>query len=135
MQEQRLVLTSDRRVLSMRGTPHVYLVHATEKRAQLREIVHNLGVQLCAAAIMSRCTACGGGLIDRPFAFDELPRASIDTFSKQGTLDGLREAVSEFWVCERCSKAFWQGGQYANAMRQLSARCEQLGGQRDRDAL
>ena len=127
VQEQRLVLTSDRGVMAMRDSAHVLLVETNEKRGQLAEVVQALDIQLSPRDIMSRCTACGGALIDRPFAFEELPAASIETFTKQGTLDGLREAVSKFWVCARCSKAFWKGGQYANAMRQLTARCEQMG--------
>ena len=104
-----------------RDSAHVYLVHESKKREQLTEVVKAFGIVLNADDIMSRCTYCGGTFLDAPLRFDELPpQSSVPT--------GVRELHDEFWVCSVCSKVFWQGGQYDNAVAQLTQRCVRLGG-------
>lgn len=119
--EQRLVLTGDRAVIAMRDAAHAYLVRASAKKEQLAEVVAAFDIVLREEDIMSRCTHCGGDFLDRPLPFDELPPGcSVPA--------GVKEAVDAFWVCRRCCKAFWQGGQYASAVRSLTQRCRRLGG-------
>lgn len=34
--------------------------------------------------------------------------------------DNIKEIHKEFWVCQKCGQAYWQGSQYGNAMQKLS---------------
>ena len=117
--EQRLVLTGDRAVLAMRNAAHVYLVRAGAKKEQLAEVVESFQVRLDAKKIMTRCTHCGGDFLDRALTFDELPAGC-------SVPEGVKDAHDSFFVCRRCSKAFWQGGQYASAVTSLTSRCHTL---------
>ena len=55
----------------------------------------------------------------RPFKPEELPPGSE-------VPEGVKAAQSEFWLCARCGKVFWQGGQYGVAMSKLSTRLNEL---------
>lgn len=34
--------------------------------------------------------------------------------------NNIKEIHKEFWVCQKCGQAYWQGSQYGNAMQKLS---------------
>jgi uncharacterized protein with PIN domain len=53
----------------------------------------------------------------RPFRADELPAGS-------DVGQHVRRLHDEFWVCSNseCSKVYWQGSQYGNALSQLADR-------------
>ena len=40
--------------------------------------------------------------------------------------DNIKEIHKEFWVCQKCGQAYWQGSQYGNAMQKLSERLDGL---------
>ena len=121
--EQRLVLTRDTSVPSQRDSGHVYLVSAVKKAEQLAEVVSAFQIPLDAADIMTRCTFCGGEFLPGTRTFQELPEASEVRVRPE-----VQAYHNEFWVCSLCSKVFWKGDQFKSAVRNLTARCRELGG-------
>jgi uncharacterized protein with PIN domain len=119
IEEQRVVLTGDTSVVSMRDCLHVYVVAADKKAAQLREVIQAFRILLDPKNIMSRCTFCGGHFMAHTLRLDELPTVcSVPV--------GMKDLHDEFWVCAMCAKVFWRGQQYQSAVQNLTARCQDL---------
>lgn len=117
--EQRVVLTVDRVAASARDAEHCYLVRAQGKREQLAEVVKRFAIDVCAGDIMSRCTSCSAALFDRTFTAAELPATCT-------VPSGIASKHERFWVCSACSKTYWQGQQYVNALDALTVRLASL---------
>jgi uncharacterized protein with PIN domain len=121
-QEQRVVLTCDKVVVNARGSGSVYLLKGINKKAQFTEVVKAFALNLERGSIMSRCNECGGSLVDKTFAADELPAGDI----KESIPAGVLDQYDEFWICSVCSKIFWQGKQYHSAIEHLTRRIEHM---------
>lgn len=100
-EEGRLILTRDRALLKFRTVTHGCYVHATEPRAQLKEIVERL--QLGASA--------------RPFTLCVECNTALVAVAKENVLDRLPPAVAqrheEFHACTHCGRVYWQGSHFA----------------------
>jgi uncharacterized protein with PIN domain len=113
--KQRIVLTGDRVAASAKDSEHCYLVKSQRKQDQLAEVVKAFAIELNADEIMSRCTACGGALMDSIFSLDTLPAGCT-------VPEGTARVHDRFWVCSVCRKCFWQGDQYTHALTSLTKR-------------
>lgn len=121
-QEQRVVLTCDKVVVSAQYSSSVYLLKGINKKSQFVEVVKAFVLDLSPDSIMSRCNECGGSLVDRIFRADELPAGHIRDNIPAGVID----EYDEYWVCAVCSKIFWQGKQYHAAVEHLTQRIDSI---------
>ncbi|MBI5864349.1 MAG: Mut7-C RNAse domain-containing protein [Planctomycetes bacterium] len=112
--EQRIVITSDRRLLERRPFAdgrlrHVRLPVGLPLEQQVRYVIQVLGV----VPDGPRCSACNGELAPRARAdvADRVPARSLIW-------------ASEFYQCSRCGEVFWRGTHWRriNAMRQAVER-------------
>ncbi len=107
--EERVLLTRDKELFltSERGC---YLVKATDKIEQLREIVQRFS--LGCANLFSRCIK------------DNEPLTSVD---KEEILDRLPPAVAktfkEFKRCPSCGRVYWQGTHFERMREFLLSIC------------
>ena len=96
-----------------------YFVKAEAKKEQLEEIVSIFGLPVMEKNLLSRCARCNG-------EFGETAVAGKDLPAGHDVPPGVVERVAEFWVCDRCDTAYWQGNMYVRAMERLGAALETL---------
>jgi uncharacterized protein with PIN domain len=106
--EQRIVLSRDRRLLHQRVITYGYWVRSDDPDIQIREVVTRF--ELADKAIpYARCLACNG---------------LVRKVRKQDVLDRLlpktRRYYEDFYQCGSCRKVYWQGPH----LEQLNARLE-----------
>jgi uncharacterized protein with PIN domain len=98
--DDRIVVTRDRRLLTRRRVRHGVFVHADRPVDQIVEVVRRLqlGPQL---APFTRCLRCGGALA---------------TASKRDVLDQLepltRRHYDDFARCQECGHVYWRGSHH-----------------------
>lgn len=97
VEQQRIILTRDRRLLYAKAAVHGYWVRAILPDQQLAEVVRRFDL---AARVRPfyRCTLCNG---------------LIDTIEKQRVLHLLQPKTQKyyetFYRCRNCGKVYWQG--------------------------
>jgi uncharacterized protein with PIN domain len=121
-QEQRVVLTCDKVVVTALSGASVYLLKGLDKKAQFTEVVKAFALELSPDSLMSRCNECGGCLVDKVFRASELPAGEF----RDSIPDGVIAEYNEFWQCSVCSKVFWRGKQYVSAMKHLTHRIDSI---------
>jgi uncharacterized protein len=107
--ENRILLSRDRRLLMRRAIVHGGVVHATDPMEQVPEVLHRFGAPE-AIAPFSRCMACNGLL--RPVA-----REQVD----DRLLPDTREYYREFRECPDCRRVFWDGSHVRRMRAWVSA--------------
>ncbi|MGE3481751.1 MAG: Mut7-C RNAse domain-containing protein [Gammaproteobacteria bacterium] len=107
--ERRILLTRDRRLLMRKQITHGYYVRATRPREQLLEVLIRFDL-LKAQRPFTRCLHCNG---------------AIAAVSKAGILPRLqprtRIAYNEFWQCQSCGKVYWKGMHYRRLCELIAA--------------
>ena len=108
-EEQRILLTCDRRLLMHKQITHGYFVRERQPHLQLLEILSRFDL-FNACQPFTRCLHCNG---------------SIQLVAKDVILDRLlprtRTYYDEFWQCADCGKIYWKGSHYLR-MQQLIER-------------
>jgi uncharacterized protein with PIN domain len=111
--EDRTVLTSDTGIM-LRGVirdgevPALFVPHGLGVLEQLAFVLQQLHLPVREA----RCMACGGVLVE------------ISKDQVQERVPPRRFAwVDQFWECERCRRAFWQGTHWPRILDQLHQAC------------
>jgi uncharacterized protein len=95
--ENRILLSRDKRLLMRRAVVHGGFVHATDPFEQVPEVLHRFGAPESIAPF-TRCMACNGVL--RPVARERIEdRLPADT----------RRYYDEFTECPECRRVFWEG--------------------------
>lgn len=106
--EQRIVLTRDRRLLHQKTITHGYWVRATDPAEQLTEVVDRLDLRRRIEPF-HRCLHCNG------------PLAPVD---KEAIIDQLepltRKYYDEFYQCRDCARIYWRGSHYEHMLRRFS---------------
>lgn len=116
--EGRVILTSDRGFVRGRYTDAVYLLQGVDRKAQLAEVLEVFRLTIERSNLLSRCAKCNGELLPVPLAAAQLPPDAL-----RHVPEALREREGmAFWMCGRCSKVYWQGQQYGNAVGHLADR-------------
>ncbi|MGK5171438.1 Mut7-C RNAse domain-containing protein [Geodermatophilus sp. CPCC 205761] len=92
--EDRVLLTQDRGLLMRRGVRGA-LVRGSRPDEQLADVLDRFSPPL---APLSRCTACGAGLVP-------VPKAEVADRVPPGT----RRTIEEFARCPACGGIYWRG--------------------------
>ena|SRR5829696_4733121 len=93
--ENRVLLTQDRRLLMRRALPRGALVRGSHPDDQVADVLDRFAPALSP---LTRCTRCGGTL--RP-----APRAEVAGLLESGTL----RTVEDFARCTACGHIYWHG--------------------------
>jgi uncharacterized protein with PIN domain len=99
-EEDRVVVTRDRRLLTRRRIRHGVFVHADRPADQIVEVLHRLDLTALASPF-TRCLRCGGTLTSTP---------------KREVLEQLepltRRHYDDFARCDECGRVYWQGSHH-----------------------
>jgi len=98
--QNRILLTCDRRLLMRKKVSLGYLVRSREPRQQILELVSRYDLLIHPTQVV-RCLECNG---------------IIHAVKKQQIEDQLqpltKEHYQEFYQCDRCQKIYWRGSHY-----------------------
>jgi uncharacterized protein len=100
----RVLLTQDRRLLMRRALRAGALVRGSRPDDQLADVLSRFAPPL---APLTRCTACGGGLVP-------VPKEEIADRLEPGT----RRSYDDFSRCDACGRIYWHGA-HARRIRGL----------------
>ena len=100
VEQQRILLTCDRRLLMRKVITHGYWVRARQPKQQILEVLQRFDL-FNALQPFSRCLHCNG--LIRPVA-----KQSIVKHLQPRT----RQYYQQFWQCPDCQKIYWQGSHY-----------------------
>jgi hypothetical protein len=104
-QQQRIVLTRDRRLLHRKIITHGFYVRAVNPRDQVREVLQRLDLH-GSVRPFTRCTRCNG----------RLKATSKETIDHQ-LEPKTRRYYEQFLQCEHCGQVYWQGSHHKRAQR------------------
>ena len=96
-QDQRIVLTRDRRLLQRRIIDRGYFVRETDPKAQVHEVIERMDLYTLAQPF-SRCTRCNGLL-------EDVPKSAVEHLLQPKT----RRYYERFRQCPQCGQVYWQG--------------------------
>lgn len=107
LQQRRVVLTRDRRLLQRKIITHGYFVRSDQPKTQVGEVLERLDLYNVTAPF-TRCVNCNGPLLE------------ID---KEEVLDKLepltRAHFQDFKICQDCGQVFWPGSHFERAQKLL----------------
>ncbi len=107
LQQHRVVLTRDRRLLQRKIITHGYFLRSDQPKTQVGEVLERLDL-FDDTAPFTRCVNCNGTLLE------------ID---KQEVLDRLepltRQHYDDFKICDDCGQIFWPGSHFERANKLL----------------
>ena len=108
-EQQRTLLTRDRRLLQRKIITHGYFVREVRPRLQVQEVLSRFDLYRLVAPF-SRCIRCNGAL---------------QTVAKQAIEERLepktRKYFNSFRMCADCGQIYWQGSHYQRAMQLVDA--------------
>jgi uncharacterized protein with PIN domain len=104
LQQHRIVLTRDRRLLQRKIISHGFFIRAVRPRDQAREVLSRLDLYRSIKPF-TRCTRCNGLL--QPVA-----KSRIEHHLEPKT----RRYYEHFLQCPACRKLYWQGGHHSRAL-------------------
>ncbi|MEN8255574.1 MAG: Mut7-C RNAse domain-containing protein [Verrucomicrobiota bacterium] len=109
LDEHRIILTRDRRMLHDRRITHARWLHSTNSEKQAREVIERFQLERAIRRFV-RCPACNG---------------LIEAVEKEAILDRLepltKKYYSEFFQCQDCRKIYWKGSHYDRIVDKLDA--------------
>jgi uncharacterized protein with PIN domain len=109
LEEHRIILTRDRKLLHDRRITHGRWLHSTHAEEQAREVIRRFQLESAIRRFI-RCPACNG---------------LIEGVGKQDILDQLepltKRYYSEFYRCTGCSRIYWKGSHYERIVAKLDA--------------
>ncbi len=97
LQQNRTLLTRDRKLPQEWTVPALYLVRADETLAQLREVIETFGLRE-ALRPFSRCSLCNA----------ELSEASPDQIAEH-VPEYVQTTATTFRSCPICDRVYWRG--------------------------
>jgi len=107
LKEDRIILTRNHRICGWHGQP-VVKIEAEELRAQIKEIIQKLNINIDPKRMFTRCLICNLGLV---------------AVSKEELKDRVPEYVfltqDKFVTCPGCGRVFWQGTHWGNVNKIL----------------
>lgn len=107
VEEKRIILTRDRRLLFHKVILHGFWVRSVTPMEQIQEIIQRLGL-VDDIEPFHRCLACNG---------------LIHPVAKTRIMDKLepltKKYYDEFFHCQQCNHIYWKGSHYLNLMQKL----------------
>jgi len=104
-EQQRIVLTRDRRLLHRKAISHGLFVRAEQPRDQVREVLRRLDLYALSRPF-SRCARCNGLL------------APVEKDAIAGRLQPkTRRYYDDFLQCRDCGQLYWQGSHHERSRR------------------
>lgn len=107
VEEDRLILTRDTRLIKWRIARRHLFVREDDVRNQLRQVIAELGLDT-SSLLFTRCCECNGELA--PFEKgDALGRVPVYVYQTQ----------EKFSICSNCKRIYWKGTHYARILEEL----------------
>lgn len=106
--ERRIVLTRDRRLLYIKQINHGYWVRATDVEAQIDEVLRRFDLYGLIHPFV-RCLMCNGVLA---------PVAKADIWDRLEAKTRLY--YDDFYQCVDCRRIYWQGSHMENMLQRLA---------------
>lgn len=100
LRENRIILTRDKPLLKSKLLTHGYYVRATEKHAQLREVVQKFDLY-SQFKPFTRCMTCNSAL--EPISHFKV---------RDKVAPSILRDFNTFYCCKKCDKVFWKGSHF-----------------------
>lgn len=97
IEENRVILTRDRKLENEWWVANIYVVEAAELRAQLVEVLRRFDLTR-SIAVLSRCNEC-----------DQPVRSAVVDDIRDRVPPHVLEIHHDFSTCPRCGRVFWEG--------------------------
>lgn len=98
--EQRIILTRDTK-LSSKKAYKLILIKSDKIREQIKQVITELGLQIDKNKFFERCSICN---------------VKVEPVEKESVKDSVPayvyETTSEFYICPKCNRVYWQGSHY-----------------------
>jgi uncharacterized protein with PIN domain len=108
IEQGRILLTRDRRLLMRKAIVRGYLVRRLEPAQQLREVMHRFGLAKWIRPFQ-RCIRCNH---------------LLEPIQKEAVLERLepltRRYFEEFRICPSCSQIYWKGSHFAKMQQRIA---------------
>ena len=111
-QQQRIVLTRDRRLLQYKVIDHGLFVRSSSPKDQVREVLQRLDLYRLVRPF-TRCTRCNGILTT-------VAKESVDPLLQPKT----RHYYNVFRQCPDCKQVYWQGSHHARTLKLIEGLME-----------
>ena len=107
--EQRILVTSDRRLLMRKQVALGYLMRSRKPRQQIKELINRYQLNAKPSQVV-RCRDCNGIIraVDKQQIASQL-------------LPLTRRYYRKFYQCEDCKKIFWKGSHYQHMQALISS--------------
>jgi uncharacterized protein with PIN domain len=109
--ERRVLISRDRTLVdrAKKAGVDAILVSSDDVKVQLEELMKRYGLDVDPN--MTRCTACNSTL-------REATEADMEKIKSSGEVpERLIDNRTEFWVCDKCGKVYWQGSHWRNILK------------------
>lgn len=107
VEEGRLLLTRDRRLLMRKVIRRGYCIHHTDPRLQTAEVVKRFNL-IGRVKPFQRCLRCN---------------SPLQVVSKQDVIDRLepltKKYYEEFRICPSCKQVYWKGSHYEHMLQMI----------------
>jgi uncharacterized protein with PIN domain len=108
VEEQRVLLTRDRRLLMRKAIRHGYCIHQTDPRRQAGEVLRRFKL-LEQVKPFQRCLRCN---------------SPLKVVNKDDIIDRLELLTKiyydEFRICPACNRIFWKGSHYEHMLKMIT---------------
>ncbi len=105
--EQRVLLTRDRRLLMRKVIRHGYCIHHTDPRQQAAEVLQRFNLSGMVKPFQ-RCLRCN---------------SPLQVVSKQAVIDRLepltKKYYDEFRICPTCRQVYWKGSHFERMQKMI----------------
>lgn len=112
--EERVLLTRDRRLLMRKAIRHGYCIHQTDPRQQMVEVLRRFKL-IERVRPFQRCLRCN---------------TPLKVVSKQEILERLEPLTKiyydEFRLCPACNQIYWKGSHYGHMLETITALADQV---------
>jgi len=112
-QEERVLLTRDRRLLMRKVIRLGYCIHQTDPRQQAVEVLKRFGLQ-GQVRPFQRCLRCN---------------SPLQVVNKEDILERLEPLTKiyyeEFHICPNCSQIYWKGSHYGHMLEMIESMAAQ----------
>lgn len=107
--ERRIILTRDRRLLFNKAVTHAYFPRSTQPEAQAREVLRRFDL-FRQIRPFHRCLSCNGHIE---------PVAKAEVLERLEPLTKLY--YEEFFRCRECGRVYWKGSHFEHMQAKLGA--------------